>query len=71
MFTLILVHAIPGYFNRAGEYRATPMYWDATAADALRIARSHLNTAHRGRPLYQAVGIRVGNRRNSPVLWVR
>ena len=70
MFTLILVHAGPGYFNRAGEYRALPMGTES-APRALRIARSHLSTTHHGQPLYQAIGIRVGNRRNSPVLWVR
>lgn len=71
MFTLILVHAIPGFFNRAGEYRALPILWDATAAEALRIARSHINTTHNGVPLYRSIGIQVGNRRNSPVLWVK
>lgn len=70
MFTLILVHAVSGYFNRAGEYRALPMSTES-APRALRVARSYLNTTHNGRPLYQSIGIRVGNRRNSPVLWVR
>lgn len=71
MFTLILVHAVPGYFNHAGECRTLPFPADASAAYALRAARSHRNTTHKGVPLYRAIGIRVGNRRTSPVLWIR
>lgn len=71
MFTIITVAAVTGYFNRAGEYHARPLFADATAPDALRAARECLTTMHHGQPLYKAVGIRVGNRRNSPVLWVK
>ena len=66
MFTLITVTAVPGYFTRAGEYREGRFYEEATAADALRVAREYASCR-----LYKAVGIRVGNRRKSPVLWVK
>lgn len=66
MFTLITITTIPGYFTRAGECREGRFYEEATAADALRVARECASCR-----LYKAVGIRVGNRRKSPVLWVK
>ena len=66
MFTLITITAVPGYFTRAGECREGRFYEEATAADALRVARECASCR-----LYKAVGIRVGNRRKSPVLWVK
>lgn len=66
MFTIILLTATTGYFYRAGERIAIPVYPEATAADVLRIARQ--DAANRR---YHAVGIRVGNRANSPVMWVK
>jgi len=66
MFTIILLTAKNGYFYRAGERIAIPVYPEATAADVLRIART--DAANRQ---YHAVGIRVGNRTNSPVMWLK
>lgn len=66
MFTLITVTATPGLFSRAGEYSASRIYEGATAAEALSIARYYAS-----RWQYKTVGIRVGNRAKSPVLWVK
>ena len=66
MFTLITITAVPGYFSRAGELRESRIYEEATAAQALQVARDRATCR-----LYKAVGIRVGHRRNSPVLWVK
>ena len=66
MFTLILLSAVPSFFFRAGTVHESSIYSEATAADALRIARSYANSEH-----YHAVGIRVGNRAKSTVLWVK
>lgn len=66
MFTLILVTAEPGFFFRAGSLHESPIYVEAAAADALRIARSYANDRY-----YHAVGIRVGKRAESRVLWVK
>lgn len=66
MFTLITITAVPGYFTSAGEARESRFYEEATAADALRIAREYASCY-----LYKSVGIRVGNRRKSLVLWVK
>ena len=66
MFTLITVTAVPGFFGLAGEYRESRIYEEATAADALRIARKFAKD-----PFFRIVGIRVGYRRKSPILWVK
>ena len=66
MFTLITITAVPGLFSRAGETRESCFYEEATAADALRVARERASNR-----LYKAVGIRVGHRHNSPVMWVK
>lgn len=66
MFTLITITAVSGFFSRAGETREVRFYDEATAADALRIAREYASNR-----LYKAVGIRVGSWRNSPVMWVK
>lgn len=66
MFTLITITAVPGYFSHAGETRESRFYAEATAAEVLRVAREC--ASHR---LYKAVGIRVGHRHNSPVMWVK
>lgn len=71
MFTLILVYAIPGFFNYAGEVSISPFSPNCTAAEALRIARLYLNSTHDGQPLYKSIGIKVGDSRKSPVLWVK
>lgn len=64
MFTLITVTADAWFFFRAGEVREVCS--DAPADEVLRIARDRAKN-----PAYKAVGIRVGNRHNSPVLWVK
>lgn len=66
MFTLIQVFATVGFFHRAGECRYSKIYSDATAADALRIAREAAagNMCH-------AVGIMVGDHRKARVLWIK
>lgn len=66
MFSLITIAAIPGFFSRAGEMREGRFYDEATAAEVLLIARARANSR-----FYKAVGIRVGRRRNSPVLWIK
>ena len=66
MFTIILLTAKTGYFHRAGDRIAIPVYPEATAADVLRIARRHAAS-----PQYHAVGVRVGDRTKSPVMWVK
>lgn len=66
MFSLITIAAIPGFFSRAGEMRESRIYEEATAADVLHIARVRANSR-----FYKAVGIRVGHRRNSPVMWIK
>ena len=66
MFTIILLTAKTGYFHRAGERIAIPVYPEATAAHVLRIAREAAKNGS-----YHAVGVRVGNRAKSPVLWVK
>lgn len=66
MFTIILLTATNGYFHRAGDRIAIPVYPEATAADVLRIARQNAENRQ-----YHAVGIRVGNRAKSSVLWVK
>ena len=66
MFTLILLSAQSSFFRAAGTVSTSRIYDEATAADALRIAREYAAS-----PLNRAVGIRVGNRRKSPVLWVK
>ena len=66
MFTLITVTATSGFFSLAGEYRESHIYTEATAADALRIARKFAKD-----PFFRVVGIRVGYRRKSPILWVK
>lgn len=66
MFTLITVTAVPGFFSRAGETRAVRFDADTAAADVLRYARELAR-----KPLYKAVGIRVGGRIKSPVMWVK
>lgn len=66
MFTLISIAAAPSFFAAAGAVQTSRIYSEATAADALRIARERA-----ANPQYHAVGIRVGNRRKSPVLWVK
>ena len=72
MFTIITVAAVPSFFARAGECFSSRVYEEATAADVLRIARNLRNVCDRnGSRRYATVGIRVGDRRKSPVLWVR
>ena len=66
MFYIITVTAVPGFFRPAGDCRASRVYGETTAADALRIAR---DTA--ANPRYRVVGIRVGNRPRSRILWVK
>ena len=66
MFTLITVTAVPGFFSRAGEAREVRFHAGKAAADVLRYA---LVLARK--PLYKAVGIRVGDRHNSRVMWVK
>lgn len=66
MFTLITVTAVSSFFSRAGEAREVRFHADMTAADVLRYARELAR-----KPLYKAVGIRVGDRRNSRVMWVK
>jgi hypothetical protein len=66
MFTLIRLVAAPGYFHKAGDLLASRIYAEASAADALRIAREEAMN-----PCYHAVGIRVGNGRRSRILWVK
>ena len=66
MFTLITITAVPGFFSRAGEMRESCFYEEATAAEVLRVARERASNR-----LYKAVGIRVGHRRKSPVMWVK
>lgn len=66
MFTLITVTAVSGFFSRAGETREVRFYEEATAAEVLRVARDRASNR-----LYKAVGIRVGNRRKSPVMWIK
>lgn len=66
MFTLIRVYAAAGFFNRAGDCRSLEMYNGATAADALRVAREYIASGR-----YHAVGIKVGNRHNSKVMWLK
>jgi hypothetical protein len=66
MFTLITVTAVPGFFSHAGETREGRFYKEATAAEVLRVARERADSR-----LYKAVGIRVGHRRKSPVMWIK
>lgn len=66
MFTLITIAAVPGFFSRAGEAREVRFYEEATAVEVLRVARERANNR-----LYKAVGIRVGHRRKSPVMWIK
>ncbi len=66
MFTLITVTAVSGFFSRAGEAREVRFYEEATAVEVLRVARDRASNR-----LYKAVGIRVGNRRKSPVMWIK
>lgn len=66
MFTLITITAVPSFFSRAGEVREVRFYEEATAAEVLRVARERANNC-----LYKAVGIRVGHRRKSSVLWIK
>jgi len=66
MFTLITVTAVSGFFSRAGEAREVRFHADMAAADILRYARELAR-----KPLYKAVGIRVGDRRDSRVMWVK
>ena len=70
-FSLITVSAVTGYFTYAGECRERACRFGVSAAEILRVAREYCETMHHGQPLYKAVGIRVGSRRTSPVLWVR
>lgn len=66
MFTIITVTSAPSFFRRAGSFQASSIYEGATAVDALRIARERAKN-----PLYHVVGIRVGDRPKSRVLWVK
>ena len=66
MFAIITVASASSFFRRAGSSQAHNVYEGATAADALRIAREQAKN-----PLYHAVGVRVGDRPKSPVLWVK
>ena len=66
MFTLITITAASGFFSRAGEMREVRFYEEATAAEVLRVARDRASNR-----LYKAVGVRVGNRRKSPVIWIK
>lgn len=66
MFYLVVLTAVPGFFFEAGEVRETKIYSEASARDALVIARAWARNE-----LYKAVGIKVGNGRKAKILWVK
>ena len=66
MFYLVTLTAVAGYFVEAGELRETKIYTEASARDALVIARAWARNE-----LYKAVGIKVGNGRKAKILWVK
>jgi hypothetical protein len=66
MFYLVTLTAVASFFFEAGEVRETKIYDEASAKDALVIARAWARNE-----LYKAVGIKVGNGRKAKILWVK
>ena len=66
MFYLVVLTAVPGFFFKAGEVRETKIYGEASAREALVIARGMAQSE-----LYKAVGVKVGNGRKAKILWVK
>lgn len=66
MFYLVSLTAVASFFFEAGELRETKIYNEASARDALEIARKQAQNK-----LYKAVGIKVGHDRRARILWVK
>lgn len=66
MFYLVRLTSVASFFFEAGEVLETKIYNEASAKDALVIARAWARNE-----LYKAVGIKVGHGRRARILWVK